>query len=120
MRPQRLREGIKRARRILRVRRMTWRRAMEWWPNLLSDGGEQEHHLRFTQTPCSCSMCGNPRRHWGTVTVQERRADEEMRFQLYDWEYNWDADAWRDWHDDQALLEIENVYNAFSNYAEYV
>jgi hypothetical protein len=23
---------------------------------------------------CSCSMCGNPRRHYGEPTVQERRA----------------------------------------------
>jgi hypothetical protein len=27
------------------------------------------------RTPCSCSMCGNPRRHFGQATLQEQRAD---------------------------------------------
>ena len=27
-----------------------------------------------TPTPCSCNLCGNPRRHYGRVTHQERRA----------------------------------------------
>lgn len=25
---------------------------------------------------CSCYMCGNPRRYWGEVTIQERRAPQ--------------------------------------------
>ena len=25
---------------------------------------------------CSCLMCGNPRRHWGFRTLQERRGDD--------------------------------------------
>ena len=30
---------------------------------------------RFAQTrkPCSCFMCGNPRRHFGEKTIRERR-----------------------------------------------
>lgn len=27
-----------------------------------------------TRVPCSCWMCGNARRHYGTVPMQERRA----------------------------------------------
>jgi hypothetical protein len=27
-----------------------------------------------TSTPCSCWMCGNPRRHLGELTLQEIRA----------------------------------------------
>lgn len=27
------------------------------------------------RTPCSCSMCGNPRRYFGQATRQEQRAD---------------------------------------------
>ncbi len=23
--------------------------------------------------PCSCTLCGNPRRHFGELTIQERR-----------------------------------------------
>jgi hypothetical protein len=30
--------------------------------------------LAHTRRPCSCSMCGNARRYFGEVTVQERRA----------------------------------------------
>ena len=29
--------------------------------------------------PCSCPMCGNPRKHFNELTVQERRS-EEWRF----------------------------------------
>ena len=28
-----------------------------------------------TGTVCSCPHCGNPRRHFGQKTIQERRAD---------------------------------------------
>lgn len=28
---------------------------------------------RKTKVPCSCDMCGNPRRRFGKLTVQERR-----------------------------------------------
>ena len=29
--------------------------------------------LAHARTPCSCWMCGNPRRHFGDTTLQERR-----------------------------------------------
>lgn len=28
---------------------------------------------------CSCFMCGNPRKHWGEPTMQERRADQAAK-----------------------------------------
>ncbi len=28
---------------------------------------------------CSCYMCGNPRRHWNEVTIQEKKANELMK-----------------------------------------
>jgi hypothetical protein len=31
------------------------------------------------RVPCSCSMCGNPRRYFGMVTVQELRASSPRR-----------------------------------------
>lgn len=31
-----------------------------------------------TPTRCSCVMCGNPRRHFGEITVQEMRADLDL------------------------------------------
>ena len=38
--------------------------------------------LLATRKPCSCWMCGNPRRHFGTKTRQERIADDDMAQQL--------------------------------------
>lgn len=32
-----------------------------------------------TRAACSCWMCGNPRRFFGELTVQERRADDRLR-----------------------------------------
>lgn len=28
---------------------------------------------------CSCMLCGNPRRRWGSVTLQELRADDAAK-----------------------------------------
>lgn len=36
----------------------------------------------ITPHPCSCPMCGNPRRHFGEKTIQEKRADQMMATQL--------------------------------------
>lgn len=46
--------------------------------------GDPRHtgKLARTRTPCSCWMCGNPRRSFGEPTLQERRA-EESRFVLF-------------------------------------
>ena len=33
-----------------------------------------------TPTPCSCFMCGNERRHWGTSTLQERKHFESLKY----------------------------------------
>jgi len=30
--------------------------------------------LATTPKFCSCHMCGNPRKHWGTVSIQEKRS----------------------------------------------
>ena len=35
-------------------------------------------HVR-TPAPCSCWMCGNPRRHFGQITHQEKAAREAWR-----------------------------------------
>ncbi len=35
--------------------------------------------LARTRQPCSCFMCGNPRRYWREVTLQERRVPGEDR-----------------------------------------
>jgi hypothetical protein len=64
------REGIQRARRVLR--------AMRGWAvnseEFLKDGGEYEKTLIKTRKPCSCSLCGNYRKWYGR-TRKEKRAD---------------------------------------------
>lgn len=37
------------------------------------------HVVADNITVCSCWMCGNPRRHYRELTIQERRADEKQR-----------------------------------------
>lgn len=39
---------------------------------------------RNTRTPCSCAMCGNPRKWYGDLTIAELRAIESSREAMYD------------------------------------
>jgi len=58
-------EGRKRAERLARIYRARGWRATE-------------HDLRLwrkTRVRCSCPLCGNPWRHFGEPTVQERREE---------------------------------------------
>ncbi|MEZ4775950.1 MAG: hypothetical protein R3D00_22420 [Bacteroidia bacterium] len=40
-------------------------------------GNDRVHEIKAnvinTPKPCSCFMCGNPRKYWNEKTVQERR-----------------------------------------------
>ena len=76
--PRRRWEGIKRARRILRV----WRRHHSCVDEDYDDRGPLEQKLMKNRQPCSCPMCGNLRRWFGVVTRQERKAVAIMRQQL--------------------------------------
>lgn len=40
-----------------------------------------------TRTSCSCSMCGNPRRHFGHLTSQELRFRDSMKHQINEFLY---------------------------------
>jgi hypothetical protein len=40
--------------------------------------------LAATRAPCSCFACGNPRRHFGTLSMGERRALDLFRDQICD------------------------------------
>jgi len=37
---------------------------------------------RKTRVPCSCDMCGNPRRHTGEVSFQEKKQQEQFKDEL--------------------------------------
>ena len=67
-------KGLYRARRLLRIYRAKN-------PLLLDEycyGGKIEHLLIKTRVPCSCAMCGNPRRYAHQLTPQEINSSQEM------------------------------------------
>lgn len=56
--------------RLKKARRHHWGR----------DLSKEPHGMAVdTPTPCSCPMCGNPRKFFQEKTMQERRADEMER-----------------------------------------
>lgn len=67
-------EGLKKARRLLGIYRAKFSNRHMSEPDYFSEGGEYEKGLIKTHVPCSCTMCGNPRRHFGERTIQEKKA----------------------------------------------
>ena len=65
-------QGIKRVRRVLQV----WRGTTNKFRDVYSDSGEIAKKMVATRVPCSCPMCGNPRRHFRQKTYQECKADD--------------------------------------------
>jgi hypothetical protein len=65
--------GINRARRVARVYRSIG----------LDDFYDEDDRLFkrmiHTRVPCSCYMCGNPRRRHGEKTYQEKKADLDLQ-----------------------------------------
>ena len=60
-----------------RVKTFHWLKKKFW------HGSEEERELHMkkiaeTRHPCSCHMCGNPRRMFKKKTVQEKRFDQEV------------------------------------------
>lgn len=70
---------------IDKVKKFWWIQADKYWG---SEERRQKHIRKMSETrkPCSCYMCGNPRKHWKDKTVQEHRFDEKMK---------------TDWNDDE-------------------
>lgn len=69
-----------RARRKLKAR-WTWT-PPEGRPTAYVDA--QVGILAATRAPCSCLVCGNPRRHFGELLMGERRAIDRFRAELCD------------------------------------
>ena len=40
------------------------------------------HRIKNNRKPCSCSMCCNPRKEYGDITMQERRHEDSTKEQL--------------------------------------
>jgi hypothetical protein len=67
-------EGQKKVRRLLRIyRARAASRIAPNWQEMYADGGELERQLLKNRVRCSGPCCGNQRRHFGQLTVQERR-----------------------------------------------
>lgn len=50
------------------------KRRTYWWNNVESP---REGFVVDTPTPCSCYMCGNPRKYFKEKTLQEKKFDLE-------------------------------------------
>lgn len=61
----------KRAVRRAHIKRLKAARK-HWWGRDLSD--DEQGRVVDTPKPCSCWMCGNPRKYFRERTIQERRA----------------------------------------------
>ena len=82
MKAQRRHEGEKRVRRVMRIFRQRHNWLEQRYPGTYTDDGELAKMMISTRVPCSCFMCGNPRRYFGEKTIQERRADEAFIAEL--------------------------------------
>jgi hypothetical protein len=81
----------KRLKKARRIARKTFKRYNGKYPEEISPdeakhyvGGVETHlgSYRKTKVPCSCPMCGNPRKYFGEKTVQEKKSDEDFKQQL--------------------------------------
>lgn len=77
---QRRQKGLQKARKLLAVYRNTNQLHKEFY----EEGGILEKHLINTRVPCSCQMCGNPRKYFGELTRQELKSIEEMKAEIED------------------------------------
>lgn len=64
---------------IDKVKSFHWLKLKFW------NGSEDERELHMkkmaeTRHPCSCHMCGNPRKHWKEETVQEQKMSIKEKF----------------------------------------
>lgn len=58
-----------------RVKKFRWLQP-EFWRG---EEEAREKHIRQmaeTRKPCSCDMCGNPRKRWKDKTIQEKRFNQ--------------------------------------------
>ena len=75
-----LQEGKRRARKVAVVFDSYWQDREHPYV-----GSRYEKTLRRTRVPCSCAMCGNPRRHFkgeDRLTLADKRQNDEVAAQM--------------------------------------
>lgn len=60
-------------------------KSFHWLKKIFWNGSEEERELHMkkmaeTRHPCSCHMCGNPRKHWKEETFQEQKMSIKEKF----------------------------------------
>lgn len=60
-------------------------KTFHWLKKKFWNGSEDERELHLkkmaeTRQPCSCHMCGNPRKHWKEETIQEQKMNIKEKF----------------------------------------
>lgn len=70
-----------RAIRRFHTQRLKTKRKFHWGYELI--GSSLEKVIK-TPTPCSCWMCGNPRKYFGTKTYQELKQEEFEKVEPFD------------------------------------
>lgn len=50
-----------------------------WWSTDIENYARERSKFYNTRCPCSCYMCGNPRKLWKDKTIQEKKFDELAR-----------------------------------------
>jgi len=62
--------------RIAQRERLRTKRRYYWGQDLFFEKNSCTKMIIDTPTPCSCWMCGNPRKYFGEKTLQEKSFDE--------------------------------------------
>lgn len=68
-----------------RVKGFHWLKP-KFWHGTESERDQHMRKIAETRHPCSCHMCGNPRKHWKDDTVQEKRIKESERYDRAEYE----------------------------------
>lgn len=75
-----------------------------WWPNARNEEVKIQPHRyhKMKALDCSCSMCGNPRYHWGEKTMQEKKFEcqsiiDEKKDPIGKWEWEDLNDPLMEW-----------------------
>lgn len=72
-------EGKKKVRKVVDImKKRSCHTSPETKEKIYGKGGSMEKYLFRNRAKCSCSMCGNPRKHFKKITLQEIKSELEM------------------------------------------